>query len=104
MTGEKTGSEKKKSKFVDKEVWDKGKMKGRFMKCGRCNHQAQDWKSLSRTKTSPCLSNANWEAEIEEWYWIKSCISCTLLQRRRLLPDVVRTVSRTGQPYLCYKP
>ena len=33
-------SEKKKGEFVLKEVWDKRKIEGRCMKCGRSNHQA----------------------------------------------------------------
>ena len=35
-----SASEKKKGEFVPKEVWDKQKIEGRCMKCGRSNHQA----------------------------------------------------------------
>ena len=55
------GSEKKKGEFVTKEVWDKRKIEGRCMKCGRSNHQARDWKAPSQAKTPPPLDNANQE-------------------------------------------
>ena len=38
VRGGKSGSEKKKSEFVHKEVWDKRKEEGRCMKYGRSNH------------------------------------------------------------------
>ena len=31
------------------------------MKCGRSNHQARDYKALSRVKTTPSFGNANQE-------------------------------------------
>ena len=56
-----SGSEKKKGDFVPKEVWDKRKIEGRCMKCGRSNHQARDCKAASQAKTPPPVGNANWE-------------------------------------------
>ena len=47
LRGEESGNEKKKSEFVPKEVWDKRKIEGRCMKCGRSNHQARDCKAPS---------------------------------------------------------
>ena len=35
-----SGSKKKNSEFIPKEVWDKPKEEGRCMNCGRSNHQA----------------------------------------------------------------
>ena len=55
------GSEKKNGDFVLKEVWDKRKIEGRCMKCGRSNHQARDCKALSGAKTPMPLGNANQE-------------------------------------------
>ena len=40
LRGGESGSEKKKGEFVPNEVWDKRKIEGRCMKCGRSNHQA----------------------------------------------------------------
>ena len=61
LRGGESGSEKKKGEFVLKEVWDKWKIEGRCIKCGRSNHQAQDCKAPSRAKTPPSLGNANQE-------------------------------------------
>ena len=54
-------SEKIKSKFVLKEGWDKRKIEGRCMKCGRRNHWARDCKVPSSVKTPLSLVNANHE-------------------------------------------
>ena len=61
LRGGESGNEKKKGKFVPKEVWDKQKEEGRCVKCGRSNHQARDCKALSRAKTPPSFRNANQE-------------------------------------------
>ena len=61
LRGGELGSEKKKGEFVTKEVWDKRKIEGRCMKCGRSNHQARDCKAPSLAKTPSSLSNANQE-------------------------------------------
>ena len=61
LRGGESGSEKKKSEFVPKEVWNKRKVEGRCMKCGRSHHQVQDCKALSRAKTPMLLGNANQE-------------------------------------------
>ena len=61
LRGGESGSEQKKDEFVPKEVWDKRKIEGRCMKCGRSNHQAQDCKAPSRAKTPPSLGSANQE-------------------------------------------
>ena len=61
LRGGESGSEKKKCEFVPKEVWDKRKIEGRCMKCGRSNHQAQDCKAPSQAKTPPSFVNANQE-------------------------------------------
>ena len=61
LKGRDAGSEKKKGKFVPKEVWDKQNEEGRCMKCGRSNHQEQDCKALSRAKTTSIFGNANQE-------------------------------------------
>ena len=61
LRGGESGSEKKKREFVPKEVWDKRKIEGRCMKCGRSNHQARDCKAPLRAKTHPSLDNANQE-------------------------------------------
>ena len=45
LRGGESASEKKKGEFVSKEVWDKRKIEGRCMKCGRSNHQARDCKA-----------------------------------------------------------
>ena len=47
LKGGESGSEKKKGEFVPEEVWDKLKIEGRCMKCGRSNHQARDCKAPS---------------------------------------------------------
>lgn len=49
----------KKGKFVVKEAWDKQKVEGRCVKCGRINYQARDGKPTSRAKTLPSASNAH---------------------------------------------
>ena len=59
MRGGEWGSEKKKGEFVPEEVWDKLKVEGRCMKCGRSNHQARDCKTLLRAKTPLFSSNTN---------------------------------------------
>ena len=61
MRGGESGSEKKKGDVVRTEVWNKRKIEGRCMKCGRSNHQARDCKAPSRAKTPPSLGNANQE-------------------------------------------
>ena len=61
LSGGESGREKKKGEFVPKEVWDKRKIEGRCMKCGRSNHQARDCKAPSQAKTPPSVGNANWE-------------------------------------------
>ena len=61
MRGGESGSEKKKGEFVLKEVWDKRKIEGMCMKCGRSNHQARDCKAPARAKTPPSIGNANRE-------------------------------------------
>ena len=61
LRGGETGSEKKKGKFIAKNIWDIRKEEGRCMKCGRSNHQARDCKALSRAKTAPSFGNANQE-------------------------------------------
>ena len=45
LRGGESGSEKKKYEFVPKKVWDKWKIEGRCMTCGRSNHQARDCKT-----------------------------------------------------------
>ena len=54
-------SVKKKGEIILKDVWYKRKEEGRWMKCGRSNHQAQYCKALSRAKTPPSFGNANQE-------------------------------------------
>ena len=61
LRGGESRSAKKTSEFVTKEVWDKQKIEGRCMKCGRSHHQVQDCKALSRAKTPMLLGNANQE-------------------------------------------
>ena len=61
LRGVDSDSEKKKSKFVPKKVWDKRKIEGRCMKCGRSNHQARDCKAPSQAKTPLSLGSANQE-------------------------------------------
>ena len=61
MKGGEIGSEKNKGEFVHKEVYDKQKIVGRYMKCGRSNHQARDCKAPSRAKTPSYFGNANQE-------------------------------------------
>ena len=61
LRGGESGSEKKKSDFVPKAVWDKRKVEGRCMKRGRSNHQARDCRAASRAKTPAFIGNANQE-------------------------------------------
>ena len=61
LRGVESGNEKKKGEFVSKEVWDKRKIEGRCMKCGRSNHQTRDCKAPSQAKTPPSLRSANQE-------------------------------------------
>ena len=56
-----SSGEKKKREFVLKEVCDKRILEGRYMKCGRNNHQARDCKAPSIAKTPLSLSKANQE-------------------------------------------
>ena len=56
-----SGSEKKKSEFVPKKLWNKQKIEGRCMKCGSGNHQTRDCKAPSRAKTPAFSSNATQE-------------------------------------------
>ena len=61
LRGGEDGSSKKKYEFVFKEVWDKGKIEARCMKCGRNYHEARDCKPSSRVKTPLFLGNTNKE-------------------------------------------
>ena len=61
LRGGESGNEKKKREFVPKEVWDKWKIEGRCMKCGRSNHLARDCKAASEAKTPTSFSNTNQE-------------------------------------------
>ena len=51
LRGRDLGSKKKKMEFVPLQLWDKQKVEGRCMKCGKSNHQAQKCKASSRAKT-----------------------------------------------------
>ena len=61
LRGGESGSKKKMGQFVPKEVWNKQKMDGRYMKCGRSNYQARDCEALLTAKTHPLLNNTNQE-------------------------------------------
>ena len=55
------GSKNRKRKSVPKYVWNKCKLKGTYMKCGRSNHKAQGCQDPSRATTPLCCSKAQQE-------------------------------------------
>ena len=62
LRGGELGSERKKGKFVLKEVWDKQNIKERGIKCRRSKHQVRDCKVVSTAKIPPFLGNINQNA------------------------------------------